>query len=166
MTCGCTCLIISLLSILIEACFWTECCFVAAVVWADVCASCCACRNIVRLRGVGATDLTDLVSMRGSMYVVQVSRACVGVGGGMWVFQLCVCLHQCFSTRQQCKCVPSCLHVGWLSCLFWTAVPSPALTSTLHTHLLSHTLCSPPPTHTHTPKNTLRSSWQEVTSRH
>lgn len=29
-------------------------------------------RNIVRLRGVGATDLTDLVSMRESMFVVQV----------------------------------------------------------------------------------------------
>jgi hypothetical protein len=28
----------------------------------------------VRLRGVGATDLTDLVSMRESMFVVQVSR--------------------------------------------------------------------------------------------
>jgi hypothetical protein len=27
----------------------------------------------VRLRGVGATDLTDLVSMRESMFVVQVS---------------------------------------------------------------------------------------------
>jgi hypothetical protein len=31
-----------------------------------------ACRNIVRLRGVGANDLTDLVSMRESMFVVQV----------------------------------------------------------------------------------------------
>lgn len=30
------------------------------------------CRNIVALRGVGASDLTDLVNMRESMFVVQV----------------------------------------------------------------------------------------------
>jgi hypothetical protein len=32
----------------------------------------CCCRNIVQLRGVGASDLTDLVTMRESMFVVQV----------------------------------------------------------------------------------------------
>lgn len=42
-----------------------------------VSAACGSRRNIVRLRGVGATDLTDLVSMRESMFVVQVS-----CGGG------------------------------------------------------------------------------------
>lgn len=41
-------------------------------------------RNIVRLRGVGATDLTDLVSMRESMFVVQVG-VWVWRGGGEWV---------------------------------------------------------------------------------
>lgn len=47
-------------------------------------------RNIVRLRGVGAGDLTDLVSMRESMFVVQVCTYCIAAGGllairALWV---------------------------------------------------------------------------------
>jgi hypothetical protein len=45
----------------------------------------------VRLRGVGATDLTDLVSMRGSMYVVQVRRLCVCGGGAYATKGVCAC---------------------------------------------------------------------------
>jgi hypothetical protein len=39
------------------------------------------CRNIVQLRGVGAADLSDLVTMRESMFVVQVGADPAALGG-------------------------------------------------------------------------------------